>query len=203
MVQARQEEINALNDQLKQQIIEAKEKQEKREELKLYITMQEYTYANYLANVEIAREELTKQCNYLVEKYERKHHALIVAEAKLQFDQESAENRRQELEREILILKYKHTMGEEKVCLILTQHKQQMHQMVIDSLDKGWKTWLTQAAELQPLQADHENWKKHGQGFFKMDEASIIKVREELANDICELITQHTEEIYKNSKTNK
>ena len=197
MVQARQEEINALNDQLKQQIIEAKEKQEKREELQLYITMQEYTYANYLANVEIAREELTKQCNYLVEKYERKHHALIVAEAKLQFDQESAENRRQELEREILILKYKHTMGEEKVCLILTQHKQQMHQMVIDSLDKGWKTWLTQAAELQPLQADHENWKKHGQGFFKMDEASIIKVREELANDICEIITQHTEEIYK------
>ena len=30
-----------------------------------------------------------------------------------------------------------------------------------------------------------------------MDEASIIKVREELANDICEIITQHTEEIYK------
>ena len=78
-----------------------------------------------------------------------------------------------------------------------------MHQMNIDSLANGQKTWSNQAAELQVLRADHENRKKQGQGFFKMDEASIIKVREELANDICELITQHTEEIYKNSKTNK
>ena len=69
--------------------------------------------------------------------------------------------------------------------------------MVIDSLDKGWKTWLTQAAELQPLQADHENWKKHGQGFFKMDEASITVTWEELETDIYELTTRHKEEIHK------
>ena len=69
--------------------------------------------------------------------------------------------------------------------------------MVSESLDKGWKTWSTQATELQLLRADHENRKKHGPRFFKIDETSINTVREELANDIYELIAQHKEEINK------
>ena len=106
--------------------------------------MQEDTYADYLAKVEIAREELTKQCNDLAEKYEQKNHALLVAQVKLQCDQEPAENRRKvNLERQILALKYKHTMREEKVRLILTRHRQQIRQMVTKSLEKGSKTWST------------------------------------------------------------
>ena len=69
--------------------------------------------------------------------------------------------------------------------------------MVSESLDKGWKTWSTQATELQLLQADHENRKKQGPGFLNVDETSINMVREELANDIYELIAQHKEEINK------
>ena len=72
-----------------------------------------------------------------------------------------------------------------------------MCQMVSESLDKGWKTWSTQATELQLLRADHENRKKHGPRFFKIDETSINTVREELANDIYDLTAHHTEEINK------
>ena len=43
MFQAKQEEINVLNDKLKQQIIETKEEHEKREELDLYIEVKEDT----------------------------------------------------------------------------------------------------------------------------------------------------------------
>ena len=59
-----------MNDQLKQQIIETKEEQEKREELELYIEVQENTYADFLANVERAMEEIIKTYNDLVEKYD-------------------------------------------------------------------------------------------------------------------------------------
>ena len=67
--------------------------------------------------------------------------------------------------------------------------------MILGLLDKGWKTWSTQAAELQLLRADHENWIKQGPRFFEMDDASINTIREELANNIYELIAQHIEEI--------
>ena len=70
-----------------------------------------------------------------------------------------------------------------------------MCQVITNLLNQGWKTWSTQAAKLQLLKADQENKKKQGHAFFKMDEASIITVRGELANDICELTTHHKEEI--------
>ena len=66
-----------------------------------------------------------------------------------------------------------------------------MCQMITDSLENGWKTWSNQVSELQLLRADHENKKKQGEGFFKLDEASITTVWEELANDIYELTTHH------------
>mgnify|MGYP000656835513 CR=1 FL=1 len=69
--------------------------------------------------------------------------------------------------------------------------------MLSESLDKGWKTWSTQATELQLLQADHENRKKQGPGFLNVDETSINTAWEELANDIYELATKHMEEINK------
>ena len=159
--------------------------------------MQEETYVDYAAKVEIARDKLHKHYKELEKKYEQKRQALIVVEAKLEFDLGSAKNHRRELEREIETLKYKNTMGEDKVHAILTRHKEQMRQMVFESLDKGWKTWSTQATELQLLQADHENRKKQGPGFLNVDETSINMVREELANDIYDLTAHHTEEINK------
>ena len=86
-------------------------------------------------------------------------------------------------------------MGEEKFHMILMRHKEETHRMVSEPLDNGWRTWSAQAAELQLLRADHENRKKQGSRFFKMDESSINMVREELMNDISQLTAQHMEEI--------
>ena len=65
--------------------------------------MQEETYVNYLAKVKIERDELHKQYKDLEEKYKQKRHALLLVETKLEFELGSA------------ALKYKHTMGEDKV----------------------------------------------------------------------------------------
>ena len=73
-------------------------------------------------------------------------------------------------------MRYKVGMGEEKVCIILSAHKARTQRRVIESLEKGWKTWSAHVAELQLLRADRENMKKQGTGFFKMDVATIIIV---------------------------
>ena len=69
--------------------------------------------------------------------------------------------------------------------------------MITESLENGWKTCSNQAAELQLLRAYHENKKKKGHRFLKMDEASITTVQDELAKDIYELTTHHEDEINK------
>ena len=75
------------------------------------------------------------------------------------------------------------------------RHKGETRKMLSESLDKGWKAWSMQATELQLLRASHENRKRQGLGFIKMDESSINMVWEELANDIYELTANHMEEI--------
>ena len=55
-----QEDLQALNVRLQQQITESKEEPERREELELYIKVQEETYADYLAKVEIAKGRAPK-----------------------------------------------------------------------------------------------------------------------------------------------
>ena len=46
-----------------------------------------------------------------------------------------------------------------------------------------WSQSAKQATELQVLPADSENRKKDGDHFYKMDEASVITIREKLFND--------------------
>ena len=104
----------------------------------------------------MARDELDKKYKVLEEKYKQKFHALLVAEAELQSARAAVDNCRQ-VQSEIEFLKYKNTMGEDKVRAILIGHKEQTYQMVSESLEKVWKTWSTQAAKLQLLRADHEN----------------------------------------------
>ena len=57
--------------------------------------------------------------------------------------------------------------------LILRAHMARTQKMVINSLDKRWQTWSTQATELQLLRANREKWKKQGITFFKMDDETI------------------------------
>ena len=81
-------------------------------------------------------------------------------------------------------------MGEEKVRPILS--------VVIESRDKGWKTWSAQTTELQLLRTTMTTGRSRvGQGFLKMDEAAITGVQEEIARDLYELSTSHREEIVK------
>ena len=197
MFQAKSEKIDDLNDQLKKQIIAMKEEQEKIEEPEIYIQQQKQTYSAYIANIDMEKEELPTKYDQLANKYEQVRTTQIVADTKLQFDKASTENRLDDLKQEMATLKYKLNMGEQKVQFKLSRHKEKMRQMIIDLLDKGWKTWSIQAAKLQLLRDDHENKKKQGQAFFKMNEASITTIRDELANDIYELITHHKEEINK------
>ena len=46
-----------------------------------------------------------------------------------------------------------------------------------------WKEWSQQAVELQTFREDAENRKKAGDNFYKMDEESIVTIREELSDD--------------------
>ena len=51
-----------------------------------------------------------------------------------------------------------------------------------------WKEWSQQAVELQTLRANAENRKKAGDTFYKMDEESIVTIREELSEDFFSMI---------------
>ena len=51
-----------------------------------------------------------------------------------------------------------------------------------------WKEWSQQAAKLQTLRANAENQKKAGDQFYKMDEESIVTIREELSEDFFSMI---------------
>ena len=73
----------------------------------------------------MARDEIDKKHKALEEKYEQKRHALLIAEAKLQSTEAATDNYWHELQSNIDTLKYKNTMGEDKVQAILMRHKEQ------------------------------------------------------------------------------
>ena len=58
-----------------------------------------------------------------------------------------------------------------------------------------WKEWSQQAAELQILRADEENWRKASDKFYKMDEGSIVTIREELLEDFFSIAEAHLREV--------
>ena len=90
---------------------------------------------------------------------------------------------------------FRMSMGEEKIRTILKRHKLNTLKMVTESMDKGWKTWSAQAAELQLLRADRDNRKAQGQGFFKMTEEAISTIQEDIAKDLYDMAACHREEI--------
>ena len=62
-------------------------------------------------------------------------------------------------------------------------------------MEKVWKEWSQQAIELQTLRADAENRKKAGDKFYKMDEESIVNIREELSEDFFAFAEVHLKEV--------
>ena len=55
--------------------------------------------------------------------------------------------------------------------------------------------WTTHAAKLHTYQADWENRRKEGRGFYKLNHESVAAVREDLAQDYRSLAEQHSEEL--------
>ena len=90
---------------------------------------------------------------------------------------------------------FRMTMGEDKIGAIVRRHKLNMLRMVSESIEKCWKTWSAQAAELQLLRADRDNWKAQGQGFFKMTEEAISTIQEDIAKDFSDIKAYHQEEM--------
>ena len=86
-------------------------------------------------------------------------------------------------------------MNEDKVLPVLKTHKLKTLKLVVNTLDKGWKTWSVQATELQLLRADRDNRKTQGLGFFKMKEEAISIVQEDIARDLYDMVASHREEI--------
>ena len=64
-----------------------------------------------------------------------------------------------------------------------TVWRDQTKASIDDCSAKMWMQWSQQATELQILRADAENRKKAGNNFYKMDEESIVTIREELSDD--------------------
>ena len=86
-------------------------------------------------------------------------------------------------------------MMKERVQTIVRHHRINTLKLIDESLEKGWKLWSAQAAELQLLRADRDNRKAHGPSFFKMSQDELDTVHEEIAKDIYEIAAFYKEEI--------
>ena len=62
-------------------------------------------------------------------------------------------------------------------------------------MHKVWKEWSQQTTELQILRADAENRQNAGKRFYKMDEESIVTIREELSENFFNLAKEHLKEV--------
>ena len=85
--------------------------------------------------------------------------------------------------------------GVDRIKLIMSSWSTRAQASINESAEKLWREWAQQAAELQTLRADAENRKKTGDGFYKMDEESIVNIREELSEDFYALAEEHLKEI--------
>ena len=86
-------------------------------------------------------------------------------------------------------------VGVDRIRLIMSAWRDRAQASINESTEKVWKEWAQQAAELQTLRADAENRMKTGDKFYKMDEDSIVTIREELSEDFFALAEEHLKEI--------
>ena len=93
-----------------------------------------------------------------------------------------------DLRRRLATAQFDVSMTKDKVQAIVWRHRINTLKLIDESLEKGWKLWSAQAAKLQLLHADRDNQKVHGPGFFKMPQAKIDTLQEEIAKDIYEIM---------------
>ena len=86
-------------------------------------------------------------------------------------------------------------LGVDRIRLIMSAWRDRAQTSINECSEKVWKEWSQQAAELQTLRADAENRMKAGDKFYKMDEESIVTIREELSEDFFALVEEHLREI--------
>ena len=86
-------------------------------------------------------------------------------------------------------------LGVDRIRLIMSASRDRAQTNINECSEKVWKEWSQQAAELQTLRADAENRMKAGDKFYKMDEESIVTIREELSEDFFALAEEHLREI--------
>ena len=84
-------------------------------------------------------------------------------------------------------------MGEERIRTLLHSHRRRFIRKMTEALDRGWEGWTKQVVEFHTFCADHENRKKEGKGFFKLNEDKITAVREDLVTDYKALVNPHSE----------
>ena len=83
------------------------------------------------------------------------------------------------------------TLGVDRIRHIMLAWRDLTWTSINDCSEKLWKEWSQQAAELQTLQANVENRRKAGDKFYKMDEESIIIIKEELSEAFFSLAKAH------------
>ena len=69
----------------------------------------------------------------------------------------------------------------DNVCVVLQTNWERFSAQLKTALDKGWMAWATQAMELHTYRANWENRRKEGNGFYKLNDESVVAVREDLA----------------------
>ena len=79
----------------------------------------------------------------------------------------------------------------ERIRSMVTMWRNRTKTSVDDCSVELWMQWSQQAAKLQTLRADSENRKKADGNFYKMDEESIVTIREELSDDFFSLAELH------------
>ena len=82
---------------------------------------------------------------------------LYVAEAKLIQAEGGSQAIISDLRKQLGTAQFDASMTKEKVHAIVRRHRSNTIKMIEESLDKGWKLWSAQAAELQLLRADRDN----------------------------------------------
>ena len=87
-------------------------------------------------------------------------------------------------------------LGVDRIRHIMSAWRDRTRTSINECSEKVWKEWSQQAAELQTLRADAENRKKSGYKFYKMDEESIVTIREELSEDFFSLAEAHLREVW-------
>ena len=106
-----------------------------------------------------AKITLEQQCSAIQAVSEKRRLELLVVQAKLMQAEGATKAQVTDLRQALADAQFRMTMGEDKIRAIIRRHKINTLKMVAEWMEKGWKTWSAQGAELQLLRAERENRK--------------------------------------------